>query len=223
MSVPRVVPVVILGAVAAAVVGAVAIVERVAGARRAPEPAAAGTPQVEGRLPIGLWPSNGTEPMVGRGIRGWREVAAAIYHADTDIDDAARARAIVIAEQPRREQDARRELALEAHVLRGAYEPALVAAAWLSPWPGDHSGLAAFGLGETTRATLRSVEQVAADPDLLVSWRREFGLDVVDPRVTREIVRATPTADLGRLWAVLLDLAEGRVRARRVPAHTSRG
>lgn len=218
------IPIVVLGALLAAGAGAVAIVARFAESRHDRTPAAPGTPQLDSRLPIALWPSDGTEPMVERGPRGWRELVAALYHRDTVVDDAARARAVVIAELPRREQDARRELALEAHVLLGAYEPALIAAAWLHPLRGiRRDELAAFGIGDATLTTLDAAARLNADADLSRLWRRELGIDVVRPQVTAELIAETPTDRLGMLGAVHLTLAAERVAARHLLANPSRG
>src|SRR5262249_27755240 len=161
----------------------------------------------EGRLPVGLWPSTGSEPVVPHSLGGWRELLVALYHRDTVIDDAARARAVAIAQFPRREQDARRELALEAHVLLRAYEPALIAAAWLTPRKGIRlEDFAAFGLSEAALATVRAVERLDAEPELVATWRRELGIATVRPDVTPDLVAETSPERLGMLWAVLLDL-----------------
>lgn len=209
------IPILVIGGLVAAGAAAVAIVDRISGARHDGTPAAPGTPQVSARLPIGLWPSDGSEPMVEHGPRGWREMTDALYHRDTTVDDAARARAIAIAELPRRDQDARREIALEAHVLRGEYEAALVAAAWLHPVdPMRLDDLARFGLGENTLATLRAAARLAAEPELEAGWRREFGIDVVRPQVTGAMIADTAPERLGMLWALLLGLAAERVVTR---------
>jgi len=220
----RVVPVLIVAAAGAAAVGIAAIVDRVGGTRNVP-PAPPGTPQVGARLPVALWPGDGTEPIVEHGPRGWRELVAVLYHRDTVVDDAARARAVVIAQFPRRAQDARREVALEAHVLRGGYDPALIAAAWLHPLtPGmSLDDLAAFGIGPVTLDALRSSSRVDAEPQLEGLWRREFGIDVVRPQVTDEMVAETGSDRLGMLWALLLGLAAERVAARHLLANPSRG
>jgi hypothetical protein len=214
----RILPVLIVTAAAAIAVGVAAVVDRVAESRHDRTPAPPGTLQLGGRLPIGLWPSDGTEPLVAHGLGGWREMLVALYHRDTVVDDAARARAIVIADRPRREQDARRELALEVHVLRGTYEPALVAAAWLGPLdPGTRiDDLTVFGIGELTMQTLSAGARLDADPELFTTWRREFGVDVVQPRVTDEIVAATAPERRGMLWALLVDLARERVAQRQL-------
>lgn len=211
-------PVVIVAAVGAAAVGVAALIDRAAG--RDPSPAAPGTPQVASRLPVALWPSDGTEPIVEHSLRGWRELASVLYHRDTAVDDAARARAVVIAQFPRRAQDARRENALEAHVLRGDYDPALLAAAWLHPLtPGIRlDDLAAFGIGPVALDTLRACARLDADPELEGMWRREFGVDVVRPQITDAIVADTPPDRLGMLWALLLSLAAERVAARQLLA-----
>lgn len=220
----RVVPLLIVAAAGAAAVGVAALVDRYAGARDT-TPAAPGTPQVGSRLPVALWPADGTEPMVTHDLRGWRELAAALYHRDTVVDDAARARAVVIAQFPRRAQDARREIALEAHVLRGGYDAAPIAAAWLHPLtPGvSHEDLAAFGIGSVALETLRACARIDAEPELEHMWRREFGVDVVRPVITPEMIADTPPERLGMLWALLLSLAAERVEARHLLANTPRG
>lgn len=210
----RVLPVIIVAAVGAAAVGVAALADRLAG--RVVTPAPPGTPQVASRLPVALWPSDGSEPVVEHSLRGWRELAAVLYHRDTAVDDAARARAVVIAQFPRRAQDARREIALEAHVLRGGYDPALLAAAWLHPLtPGmTLDDLAAFGIGAVALDTLRACARIDAEPELKHMWRREFGVDVVRPQITPGMFRDTPDDRLGMLGALLLSLAAERVEAR---------
>lgn len=218
-------PIVIIGGVVVAAAGIVAIVERVSDSRRDRTPAPPGTPQVGARLPIALWPSDGSEPMVAHGPTGWRDMLASLYHRDTVVDEAARARAVAIATLPRREQDARRELALEAHVLRGAYEPALIAAAWLYPLAIGTSvdDLASFGIGSTTLDAVFASARLDSTPDLEPVWRREFGIDVVRPQVTDEIVAETGSERLGMLWALLLGLAAERVTVRKALSNPSRG
>jgi hypothetical protein len=210
------IPVVVGGAVA---VGVGALVTKL-GPHRDGTPAPAGTLQLTSRLPIGLWPSDGTEPRVERGVRGWRAMTARLYHRDTRIDDAARARAVVIAEHSRREVDARREIALEAHILRGSYDPSLIAAAWLHPMGRELESrlgdLAAFGVSELARETLRASARLDASPELSAGWRREFGMQVVRPEVTDEIVGDVAPDRLALLWAVIIELAESRVSARQV-------
>lgn len=210
-----VIPLAIIGGVAIAAAGVATVVDRVIDARRDRSPAAPGTPQVEGRLPVALAPSTGAEPMVPSGLRGWRAMSDALYHRDTVLDDGSRARAVVISEFARREQDVRRALALEAHTLLGAHEPSLVAAAWLRPLKGVRlDDLAAFGVTEPTLATLRAVAQLDADPELAVRWRRELGVDNLRPEVTPQLAADTDPERLGMLWAVLLDLASERLAAR---------
>lgn len=217
----RILPLLIVAAAGAAAVGAAALVDRLSSVRdRTPAPP--GTPQVGARLPVALWPADGGEPMVSHDLRGWRELASAVYHRDTRIDDAALARAVVIAQFPRRAQDARREIALEAHVLRGGYDASLIAAAWLHPLtPGmSHDDLAAFGIGPVALDALGACARIDAEPELEHMWRREFGVDVVHPQVTREMVAETPADRLGMLWALLLSLAAERVEARHLLAQS---
>lgn len=209
------IPLVIVAGAVVVATGVAAIVDRVRESRRDHAAAPAGTPRIEGRLPAALTPTDGSEPMVGQGIRGWRELLAALTHADTEVDDGLRARVVVIAEHPRREQDRRRALALEAHVLLGSYEPSLVAAAWLRPLHRVRlDDLAAFGMGPATLATLRAAARLDHDPDLLATWRRELGVDHVRPEVTPTVIAATDPERLGMLWAILLDLAADRIAAR---------
>jgi hypothetical protein len=210
-----VIPLAIIGGVAIAAAGVATVVERVIDARRDRSPAPPGTPGIEGRLPVALAPSTGDEPMTAHGLRGWRTMSAALYHRDTILDDGALARAVAIAEHSRRAQDDRRALALEAHVLLGAYEPSLVAAAWLRPLKGVRlDDLAAFGISAPTIATLRAAAQLDAEPELVARWRRELGVDNLRPEVTPQLVADTDSERLGMLWAVLLDLAAERLSAR---------
>jgi hypothetical protein len=208
------VPVVVVGA---AVVGIGALVTKL-GPQRDGTPAPPGTPQLGSRLPVALWPSDGNEGRVASGPAGWRAMAERLYHRDTRIDDGARARAVVIADRGHRDADARRAIALEAHVLRGSYDPSLVAAAWLHPLGGALEprlrDLAAFGIGEPTLAVLRASAALAADPDLSPTWRRELGVDIVRPEITEALIAQTSPARRDWLWAVLLQLAESRVLAR---------
>jgi hypothetical protein len=212
------VPVALIGA---AVVGAVVLLtRREAGQDRGP--AAPGTPQLDGRLPIGLWPADGTEPAVEAGIRGWRRMADHLYHRDTVVDDAARARAIVLATYSRRSADARREVAFEVSVMRGAYDPAIIAAAWLAPQvPGAEAAeerrvFREFGLGAATIAILEAAESLDAEPGRLVpQWGREVGLDparrdfsAVDPSDLEAVGRT-------RFGALMIHAALDRVHARR--------
>ncbi|MGN6502638.1 MAG: hypothetical protein ACTHKX_07015, partial [Pseudolysinimonas sp.] len=202
------IPVAIVSGVAIAAAGVVAVVQRMRESRRDRSPAPEGTARIEGRLPLALWPSNGREPMVARGPRGWAEMLAALHHPGTPIDDAQRARAIVIAEYSRKEQDSRRQVALEAHVMLGAYEPTLVAAAWR--WPLRAMAiddLVAFGFEGSTVETLRALAHVDAQPTLIDEWRRQLGVDALRPEITPALVDATEATRLGMLWAVLLHLA----------------
>jgi hypothetical protein len=209
------IPVAIIGGVAMATAGVIAVVQRVRESRRDRSPAPEGTARIEGRLPLALWPSSGREPLVARGPRGWQEMLTALHHPGTTVDDAERARAIAIAEYSRSEQDARRQLALEAHVMLGDYEPTLVAAAWL--WPlrtMTIDDLLAFGVGDNTIATLRALARVDAQPELVDTWRRELGVDALHAEVTPSLAAGTDPQRLGMLWAVLLHLASDRVAAR---------
>jgi len=221
----RIIPVLIVVAAGAVAAGIATVADRLAQSRQDHTPAPPGTPQIGSRLPVSLWPSDGTEPLVEQGLLGWRRLSDVLYHRDTVVDDAARARAVVIAQLPRRTQDARRETALEAHVLRGGYEPALIAAAWLHPLTTGMSldDLAAFGIGDVTLDTLRAAARLDADPALESTWRREFGMDVVRPQVTDDMIAEAGGERLGMLWAVLLSLAAERVAARHPVTSPSRG
>lgn len=205
--------------VAAAVGGAIILIR--AGGDRDAGPAPDGTPQLDGRLPVGLWPADGTEPIVEGGIRGWRRMAAHLYHRDTVVDDAARARAIVFATYARRAADARREVAFEVSVIRGGYDPAVIAAAWLAP---QEQGAGAaeqrrafreFGIGVETLAILEAAEALDADTARLAAeWGRQVGLDPA-----RRDFAAVDTSELdaeGRahLAALMIDAALDRIHAR---------
>lgn len=222
MPTPRgpIIPILIVAAAGAVAVGVAAIADRFAG-QRDQTPAPDGTPQLGGRLPVGLWPADGTEPIVEGGIRGWRQMAAHLYHRDTAIDDAARARAIVLATYARRAADARREVAFEVSVIRGAYEPAVIAAAWLAPQvPGaeaadERRAYREFGLGDATIAILEAAEALDVDTGRLApEWGRQVGLDparrdfaAVDPAELDDVGRA-------RLAALMIDAALDRIHAR---------
>jgi len=108
-------------------------------------------------------------------------------------------------------------------MLRGVYEPALIATAWLHPLRGVSArDLAAFGVSAETLSALDAAARSDADPDYARGLRRQLGIDTVRPEVTPAIVAATPGERRGMLWAVLLELAAERVLARH-PANTSRG
>lgn len=222
MAIPRgrIVPVLIVAAAGAVVVGVAAVADRIAAARDR-KPAPPETPQLGGRLPVGLWPADGSEPIVEGGIRGWRRMAAHLYHRDTAIDDAARARAIVLATYSRRAADARRAVAFEVSVIRGAHEPAVIAAAWLVPQvPGpdavvERRGLREFGIGEATIAILEAAESLGADGGRLApEWGRQVGLDPA--RRDFGAVDAAGLDDVGRarLAALMIDAAMERIHAR---------
>ena len=209
------IPILILGGLVAAGVGAVAIVERILDARRDHGPAAPGTPQVGARLPIGLWPSDGSEPMVGRGPAGWREWSRRCI---TATPSSMRRRALGPWRSPPfrdgagcSTRDRTRSL-----VLRGSYDPALIAAAWLHPLTSGTrlADLASFGIGSTALDTVRAAARLDADPELEATWRREFGIDVVRPEITAAIIGETDSDRLGMLWALLLGLAGERVAIR---------
>ncbi len=205
--------------VAAAVGGAVILIRSTS--QRDGGPAPDGTPQLGGRLPVGLWPADGTEPIVEGGIRGWHRMAAHLYHRDTAIDDAARARAIVLATYARRAADARREVAFEVSVIRGAYDPAVIAAAWLAPQVAgaeaaeERRAFREFGLGSATIAILEAAEELDVDTGRLApEWGRQVGLDpahrdfaAVDPAELDDVGRA-------RLAALMIDAALDRIHAR---------
>jgi hypothetical protein len=212
------VPVALIGA---ALVGAVVLLTR-RDAGQDGGPAAPGTPQLDGRLPIGLWPADGNEPAVEAGIRGWRRMADHLYHRDTAIDDAARARAIVLATYSRRSADARREVAFEVSVLRGAYDPPIIAAAWLAPQaPGGEAAeerrmFREFGIGNDTIAILEAAESLDADTGRLApEWGREVGLDPA----RRDFAAVDPAeldgAGRARYAALVIDAALDRVHTRR--------
>jgi hypothetical protein len=217
MPFPVLVPVVLIGA--AAVGAAIALTRRVSDLPAGP--AAPGTPQLAGRLPIALWPPDGNEPIVKPGIRGWRRMIAHLYHPDTVVDDAALARAIVLATYSRRAADARREIAFEVSVLRGRYDPATIAAAWLSPQPigadadDDRRAFRALGVSEETIAILEAAAALDLDSGRLApEWGRQVGLDPA-----RRDFAAIDSAELddagrARLAALMIDAALDRVHAR---------
>jgi hypothetical protein len=216
-------PLVVL--VPVALVGAAIVGAAFALTRRSPDfapgPAAPGTPQLDGRLPVALWPPDGNEPVVEPGIRGWRRMAAYLYHRDTVVDDAALARAIVLANYSRRAADARREIAFEVWVLNGGYEPAAIAAAWLSPQPigadaeDDRRAFTAFGLGAETLAILEAAAALDLDTGRLApEWGRQVGLDPAH-RDFAAVDRAELDAvGRARLAALMIDGALDRVHAR---------
>jgi hypothetical protein len=216
----RIIPIVIVAAAGAVAIGVAAIADRIAG-QRDRTPAPPGTPQLGGRLPVGLWPADGSEPTVEGGIRGWRRMADHLYHRDTVIDDAARARAIGLATYTRSAADARRQVAFEVSVLRGAYDPAAIAAAWLAPQvPGaeaveERRAFREFGIGDATIAILEAAESLDTDTGRLApDWGRQVGLDparrdfaVVDLVDLDDVERA-------RLAALMIDAALDRIHAR---------
>lgn len=216
----RVLPILIVAAAGAVAVGVAAIADRIVGLRDQ-TPARPGTPQIGARLPVALWPADGSEPIVEGGIRGWRRMADHLYHRDTAVDDAARARAIVLATYARRAADARREVAFEVSVIRGAYEPAVLAAAWLAPQvrgaeaAEERRAFREFGLGNETIAILEAVETLDVDTGRLAAdWGRQVGLDparrdfaAVDPTELDDVGRA-------RLAALMIDAALERIHVR---------
>ncbi|CAN5476124.1 hypothetical protein BH09ACT4_BH09ACT4_06370 [soil metagenome] len=215
---PRV-PIVPIAVVGAAVAGAAVLIAHAA-ARLDPGPAAPGTAQVEGRLPVGLWPADGSEPLVEGGVRGWRRMAAHLYHRDTAIDDAARARAIVLATFARRVADARRAVAFEVSVL-GGYDASVVAAAWLMPQPvgtqavEDRRDFARFGVGPATLAILEASQELDADSGRLApAWGREIGLDPAHPDFIATGSTDLDDTDRARRGALLIEAATDRVHAR---------
>jgi hypothetical protein len=217
----RIIPILIVAGAGAVAVGVAAIADRIVG-RRDETPAAPGTPQLDARLPVGLWPADGSEPVVEAGIRGWRRMAAHLYHRDTAIDDAARARAIVLATFTRRAADARRQVAFEVSVMRGDYDAPVIAAAWLAPQvPGAEASeerreFREFGIGEATLAILEAAEGLDTDDSgrLAREWGREVGLDPV--RRDFANVDAADLDDMGRarLAALVIDAALDRIHAR---------
>jgi hypothetical protein len=216
----RLIPILIVAVASAVAVGVAAAADRIVGSRER-TPAPPGTPQLDGRLPVGLWPADGSEPVVEGGIRGWRRMAEHLYHRDTAIDDAARARAIVLATYTRHAADARREVAFEVSVIRGGYDPAVIAAAWLAPQvPGagaaaERQAFRVFGIGDTTIAILEAAELLDVDTaELARDWGRQVGLDparrdfaAVDPGELDDIGRA-------RLAALVIEAASDRIHAR---------
>ena len=147
-------PILIAAAAGAVAVGVAAIVERVAGARDT-TPALPGTPQLDGRLPVGLWPADGSEPVVESGIRGWRRMAGHLYHRDTghrrcSSGASDRARGV----HPPCCRCAPGGRASRSPCCRAAIAAEVIAAAWLAPLAPGAAGAAQrrafreFGLGD---------------------------------------------------------------------------
>ena len=206
--------------VGVAVIGAAILLAHRATGREA-GPAAPGTPQLDGRLPVGLWPANGTEPIVEPGIRGWHRMVAHLYHRDTVIDDAALARAIVLSTYTRRAADARREVAFEVSVLRGAYDPAVIAAAWLAPQMNapeaadERNAYRVFGIGGDAIAILEAAELLDADTGRLApEWGQQVGLDPAHPDFATVDQTGLDAIGRARLSALMIDAALDRIHAR---------
>jgi hypothetical protein len=214
----RLIPIVIVAVAGAIAVGAAAIADRSVGARDS-RPAPPGTPELRSRLPVGLWPSDGNEPVVEGGIRGWRRMADHLYHRGTATDDAALARAVVFATYARRAADARREVAFEVSVLNGSYVPAVVAAAWLAPQTpatasADRLAYRDFGIGAETIAVLEAVEALDADPAQAPGWGRQVGLDPARRDFAAIDADELDAEGRARLGALMIDAALDRIHAR---------
>jgi hypothetical protein len=208
------IPLVALGVVVA---GAVVAIWRLRG-EGDPVPAAPGTPSIDARLPVALWPPRGDEPVVPAGPRGWTAMLAHLAHAETDPDGAERARAVAFATHRRAGADARRTVALEAHLLRGGYDPDLVAAAWLYPLrpasAAAYRDLREFGVPERALAIVEAAHDLDLDDARVAEARRRLAVDPVRADFGDGAFDAVPPGDRALLGALALDEAAGRVAAR---------
>lgn len=211
------IPVVAVGVVAA---GAAVAAWRLSRVETDATPAPPGTPRLDSRLPAALWAPRGDEPGVERGPRGWAVMLRRLAHPDTTPDGAERARAVAFSEYSRRELEARRTVALEAHLLRGRYDPDLVAAAWLYPLRSTSSAayrdLRAFGIPEPAIALVEAAHALGLDDTRVANARRRLAVNPVSPDFGEEAFEDLEPQDRALLGALLLDAAADRV-ASRVP------
>ncbi|HWM32769.1 MAG TPA: hypothetical protein VNR36_00875 [Pseudolysinimonas sp.] len=210
------IPLVALGV--AAVGGAVAVWRLTRPALDA-TPAPPGTPRIDARLPVALWPPDGHEPTVEDDPRGWERMLAHLAHRDTVPDGAERARAVAFAGHRRSELDARRSVALEAHLLRGGYDPDVIAAAWLYPSrpgsPATPARLRAFGIPGPALAITEAASGLERDDARVGEARRRLAVDPVRPDFGDAAFEALPAEDRPVLAALLLDAAAEHVAVRR--------
>jgi hypothetical protein len=181
-------------------------------------PAPPGTPSIDARLPVALWPARGDEPVVPAGPRGWTTMLAHLAHSATDPDGAERARAAAFAGHRRSEVDARRTVALEVHLMRGRYDPDLIAAAWLYPLrPASaeaYRELRVFGVPEGALAIVEAAHDLDLDDARVAEARRRLAVDAVHPDFGDTGFEAVPADDRALLGALALEAAAGRVAAR---------
>jgi hypothetical protein len=181
-------------------------------------PAAPGTPRIDARLPAALWPPVGDEPVVHDDPAGWQFMLTRLAHADTAPDGAERARAVAFAGHRRRELDARRTVALEAHLLRGRYDADLIAAAWLYPLrpssPALLARLRAFGVPERAVAIVEAAHDLELDDSRVGQARRRLSVDPVRADFGDDAFDAVAPGDRALLGALVLDAAAARVAAR---------
>lgn len=181
-------------------------------------PAPEGAPRLDARLPASLWPAHGGEPLVRDDPRGWADMLAHLAHPATTPDGAERARAVAFAGHRRSELDARRTVALEAHLLRGRYDPDLIAAAWLFPLrPASAAAsrdLRAFGVPDAAVAIVEAAHDLDLDDARIAEARRRLAVDPVAPDFGDEAFDELDGSQRALLGAVLLDAAAARVAAR---------
>ncbi|MEZ5190978.1 MAG: hypothetical protein R2717_09225 [Schumannella sp.] len=209
------IPVVAAGVLAA---GAAVAAWRLSRVETEVAPASPGTPRLDARLPVALWPPRGDEPGVERGPRGWAVMLAHLAHADTTPDVAERARAVAFASHSRRELDARRTVALEAHVLRGSYDPDLVAAAWLYPLRSTSAAayrdLRGFGIPDAALDIVRASHDLGLDDARVGAARRRLGVNPLTPDFGDDAFADLDAGDRAALSALVVDAAAARVAAR---------
>lgn len=213
---PRViVPLIALGV---AVAGGAVAVWRLTRTALDSTPAPPGTPRIDARLPAALWPATGAEPAVSDDLSGWERMLASLAHPDTVPDGAQRARAIAFSGHRRGELDARRAIALEAHLLRGRYDADLVAAAWLYPLrpssPALGGRLRAFGVSETAVAIVDAAHDLEVDDARVGQARRRLGVDPLRPDFGDTAFAGVAPADRALLGALVLGAAAERVATR---------
>lgn len=181
-------------------------------------PAPEGAPQLDARLPVSLWPPLGGEPVVRDDPQGWGVLLAHLAHPSTRPDGAERARAVAFAGHRRSELEARRAVALEAHLLRGRYDPDLIAAAWLYPLrpasaEASHA-LRAFGVPAEAVAIVEAAHDLDLDDVRVSVARRRLGVDPLAPEFGDSAFDDLDPTDRPLLAALLLDAAAARIAAR---------
>lgn len=181
-------------------------------------PAPADAPRLDARLPAALWPMQGGEPVVADDPRGWAVMLAQVAHPDTVPDGAERARAVAFAAHRRSELDARRTVALDAHLLRGRYDADLIAAAWLYPLrpasPARMGQLREFGIPDAALAIVQAAHDLELDDSRVGEARRRLAVDPVTPDFGDAAFDELAPGQRALLGALLLDAAASRVAAR---------